>query len=437
MSRILKTLPNVITSPYGKRGNSMHNGIDIKGFKNGTRVTDYIIAHTDGKVIAMQNNMKNDKKSSGTASYGNYVKIVHENGYSTLYAHMDKGSITVKVGDFVKQGHVIGFMGDTGNSYGDHLHFEVRLNNIRINPTPYIDADLPRQTKKKEDITMADIIYTVVRGDTLSKIAVKYKTTYIKLAQYNNIKSPYIISVGQKIKIPTTTSTIAPTVPNPKPVKPIDYPITKDLGSGDYAIIGKPEKIVIADLQCKSPTGWFTNCISGTFFNRATSKVASILAVESYGKLREINKWACHQWCGFPESVLVAYKDGTFDTLRIKGLNEIKKPYLWAIGGMGLLDNYNPSSEGFKSGIVFQGQKFDFSDVLRKTGHTVIGIDKDGLVHLIYVKNKSGSDVNKLCKSLGLTNAVMLDGGSIASIHTDKYKQNIYTKMSNIIQLAK
>ncbi|MDF2820178.1 MAG: Peptidase [Clostridiales bacterium] len=432
-----------ISSPYGNRfifgENQFHKGIDIVYQDN-----DNVISFTDGTVGVSTI----IPKSSGnnTWQWGNYVRVDGSDGLKYYYCHM--ASRKVQVGQKIKTGDILGISGSTGLSTGKHTHFEIRnTKGTSLDPTNILKQipnlrgiyDYVISEEKSEETNMAEITYTVVRGDTLSKIAAKYKTTYIKLAQYNNIKSPSSISVGQKIKIPNIASAIAPTVPNPKPVKPVEtvveYPIIKELGNGDCVMIS--EHIVMADLKCEKSTGWFINCLNGTFFNRATGKVASIMAIESYGKLRKINEWACHQWCGFPEGVLVAYKDGTFDTLRIKGLNEIKKPYIFAIGGVSLLDKYNPSAEGFKSGIVFQGKPYDFSDVLRKTSHAVIGVDKDGLVHGIYVDNKSASEVNKLCKSLGLVNAVMMDGGSIGSINTEKFKKNIYTKQSNIIQFIK
>ena len=134
MSRLLKTGEPRITNGYSKS----HQAVDMVKMQS---ETDTILAHTAGKVVFCQTGKKNAKGSTGNASYGNCVRIDHGDGYSTLYAHMDK--VYVKLGQTVAQGQEIGYMGNTGNSYGAHLHFEVRLNNKRIDPTPYINADLP------------------------------------------------------------------------------------------------------------------------------------------------------------------------------------------------------------------------------------------------------------------------------------------------------
>lgn len=69
-------------------------------------------------------------------SYGNYVMIIHANGYATLYAHMS--SFVVSQEDFVSRGQVIGYSGNTGFSTGPHLHFEVRINGIPVDPQLYL-----------------------------------------------------------------------------------------------------------------------------------------------------------------------------------------------------------------------------------------------------------------------------------------------------------
>lgn len=141
MSRVFKNRENQITQGY-KAG--VHNGVDLVGYN---MALDYIVAHSDGTVVGVRSNYKTIDKTG--VSYGNYVKIKHNNGYYTLYAHMSYGSVTVKNGDRVKKGQVIGYMGATGHTNGAHLHFEVRNTSDKfINPTPYINADLPSSTEK-------------------------------------------------------------------------------------------------------------------------------------------------------------------------------------------------------------------------------------------------------------------------------------------------
>lgn len=135
MSRVTKG-GNGITKKYNIL---THKGVDI-GWRGGDN--DNILAHSDGKVVWLQTGQRNNTKSKGNATYGNCIKIKHSNGYYTLYAHLD--SVNVKLGQTVKKGTKIGYMGNTGNSYGKHLHFEVRnTKDVRINPTKYINSDLP------------------------------------------------------------------------------------------------------------------------------------------------------------------------------------------------------------------------------------------------------------------------------------------------------
>ena len=119
-----------------------------------------VIAHSDGAVIFCQTGQKNNQNATGNASYGNCVKIDHGNGYATLYAHLAK--VNVKKGDAVKQGQVIGTMGNTGRSFGMHLHFEVRKDNVRIDPTPYLEADLP--------LANANVTYKVYTNRWLTEV---------------------------------------------------------------------------------------------------------------------------------------------------------------------------------------------------------------------------------------------------------------------------
>lgn len=106
----------------GKPGN--HAGIDIPA-PSGTN----IYAAKSGVVI-------HAAKGTGSSwSYGNYVIVSHSDGTSTLYAHMSR--IGCKQGQTVRQGDVIGYVGTTGRSTGNHLHFEIRVGSTRKDPVNY------------------------------------------------------------------------------------------------------------------------------------------------------------------------------------------------------------------------------------------------------------------------------------------------------------
>lgn len=73
---------------------------------------------------------------TGSTGYGNYIVMIHDNGLATLYAHMS--GFAVSQDQYVTRGQVIGYVGSTGFSTGPHLHFEVRLNGVPVNPQAYI-----------------------------------------------------------------------------------------------------------------------------------------------------------------------------------------------------------------------------------------------------------------------------------------------------------
>jgi len=119
---------NWVTSEYGYRehpvygGTRFHAGIDI-GADGGTS----IYAAADGKIIL--------KEYYG--GYGNTVMVDHGSGVVSLYAHMSSYA-TPAVGDYVVAGDVIGYVGTTGTSNGNHLHFEVRVNGEYTSPWNYL-----------------------------------------------------------------------------------------------------------------------------------------------------------------------------------------------------------------------------------------------------------------------------------------------------------
>lgn len=120
---------------------------------------------------------------------------------------------------------------------------------------------------------------------------------------------------------------------------------------------------------------------------------------------RTVRSMSCH--CPTPESVLYKTRDGAVRMARVSSAAALGG-VVWAVGGMGLLDRYAPAAEGFTGA---------YSDVLRKTNHTVLGY-KGGLLYGVYCKAMTAQQVNAFVRGkLKLEYAVMLDGGHVAAIH--------------------
>lgn len=110
-----------ISSGFGARWGRTHTGIDIA-------------ASTGTTIVAADTGVVSFAGEQGT--YGLLVKLDHQNGYVTYYAHCSE--LLVKAGDIVEQGQAIALVGSTGNSTGPHCHFEVRLDNEPQNPSNYV-----------------------------------------------------------------------------------------------------------------------------------------------------------------------------------------------------------------------------------------------------------------------------------------------------------
>ena len=174
----------------------------------------------------------------------------------------------------------------------------------------------------------------------------------------------------------------------------------------------------------KAPCSWYTNCLSGSFsYNQAP---CSILV--NSGKM--IGGSACHAFNNQPESVLYRLYDGSFGIKRCLYSTELPENTKWAIGGLGLLDMYDPEEEGFTGA---------YSDVLRDTNHTVLGM-KNNMCYLIYCKSMTGAQVNAFCKDkMKLEMAIMLDGGHVAAINGTEDFSKINTSQTQyyLIQAVK
>lgn len=134
--------PAKVTQPF----TTLHNGVDY-GYPTGETVfasQDGIVTIANDKYdgpwkVGINPITKRLIRALTTADYGNLIKIQHAYGFSTLYAHLRRGTLLVKVGDKVRKGQPIAQLNNSGNSTGAHLHWELRLNNRTINPVPYVD----------------------------------------------------------------------------------------------------------------------------------------------------------------------------------------------------------------------------------------------------------------------------------------------------------
>ena len=210
-----------VTSGFGYRRSRYHYGTDIN-----LETGDTVVAAFDGKV----------RISKMNKSYGNLVVIRHNNGLETYYAHLSK--LLVEPGQEIVAGQTIGLGGNTGRSYGSHLHFEVRYKGKPIDPSEVIDFKdkkllsdtfciAPKhaddlgvvkkgapskytkgttvqkngKTTQKTAKKSASKYHTVRKGDTLSTIARKYGTNPSNIAKKNGISTKATLKIGARLKV--------------------------------------------------------------------------------------------------------------------------------------------------------------------------------------------------------------------------------------------
>lgn len=127
---------HIITAGWLYSDGSTHHALDFRA-----AVGTPVYASESGTVDWVQK--WDGKTKTGNQSYGNLVRITHKSydgkRLQTYYAHLD--SVAVVYGQAVTEGQIIGYSGNTGNSTGPHLHYEVRLNGNRVNPLNWLDDD--------------------------------------------------------------------------------------------------------------------------------------------------------------------------------------------------------------------------------------------------------------------------------------------------------
>lgn len=151
-----------LTSEYGQRSSGFHSGIDIS-----TGGDVYLIAMADGVVSYISanrdsgyNTQPNDDLVCSDYSGMVEIDIKYNNGLESAYLHLEGGSIPdyLQEGDKVYQGQVVGKMGNTGCSTGQHLHFEIYSNNSAVNPANYVSEENPRPITNESTGTSEEIL---------------------------------------------------------------------------------------------------------------------------------------------------------------------------------------------------------------------------------------------------------------------------------------
>ena len=197
------------TSHFGPRRRRFHYGLDLA-----QPTGEPIYAAFDGVVRISKRNK----------SYGNLVIIHHANGLETYYAHMSKR--LVSAGDQVKSGDLIGLCGNTGRSFGSHLHFEIRYMGNAMNPEDVLDCATHDLVSQRLELTSSSFRkkgkggsvgggkatggwYRVRSGDTLEKIARRNGISLKRLCQLNGISQSKVIHPGDRLKV-TGSATATP-----------------------------------------------------------------------------------------------------------------------------------------------------------------------------------------------------------------------------------
>lgn len=197
---------------YRRRFGRMHYGTDLP-----LSIGDEVRSAFSGRVRIVGYERR---------GYGKYVVVRHPNGLETVYGHLSRQ--LVKEGDIVKAGDLVGLGGNTGRSYGAHLHFEARFMGIAINPEDLFDfaqgapkldvytfqrsktqsggrtkyaSSTTRSSGKSGRASTSIRSHRVKQGETLTSIAKRYGTSVSRLRQLNGLSSKTNIRAGRSLRV--------------------------------------------------------------------------------------------------------------------------------------------------------------------------------------------------------------------------------------------
>ena len=206
------------------------------------------------------------------------------------------------------------------------------------------------------------------------------------------------------------------------------FPVTLKI-YGMPTIIGHD----IIPFNPKGPLSKFKNSALGSFtYPRATTPCSILI---TGGKI-EWNE-ASRAWAGYPEAVMYKH-GGKIKMGEFRYATDLPKGTEWAVGGFGLMQFWNPDGQGFKKIKMPNGKISDFyTTVAYRTNHLVLGY-KNGMMYLVFCKNMTAEEVNKLMDKFKFEYALMLDGGGLAAINGEESFAKIKTtiKQGYAIQMV-
>ncbi len=205
--RVINESSKRITQAYGG-----HNGVDLGWRQDESQ--NRVFANCKGTVVEVVDGLGNLQGSTGVKSWGNYVLIKHGNGYHSRYAHLKSG-ILVKKGQEVDETTQLGVIGDSGNAYGRHLHFEVATgysSTTRIDPTPYLTKAIYEEPVQptEPDKSVDELANEVIAGkwgngqerkDKLTAAGYDYNAVQNKVNEILNASKPEQKPVEEDFKV--------------------------------------------------------------------------------------------------------------------------------------------------------------------------------------------------------------------------------------------
>lgn len=381
-------LTNIYGKPNKNYSSGKHDGVDLVSDGDKT-----VLSISNGKVI----------RSGYSEAWGNYIVIEMQDGRAVVYAHLS--SRKVIVGEYVTTGRPIGVMGNTGNSFGAHLHIEIQRQYYKAGRVDDICAFMGIKNitgkvqliKGVEDVMTVKSIQVEKEGRLINVDSIQHEGhNYIKLRDLEKLAD---ISVGYN------AATNRPTIAEKSQLSIYDYAYKQTSGNKVIAThMIRVQEVAPELLKAEVIKGNLNN-VKHEFMTNAgyfwwedsgRKNPYSLSVLVSDGKVLGNNGSDKARGC------LIVYNDNTVAVKQVADITK-EKNVRFAVGGMTICPALLTSQEGFKS------------DVLRETSRVVMGWnpDKQKIIIAGYEKMSAvrGRD---LLKELGCIAGISLDAGGSA-----------------------